>query len=71
MPGLQHLKQFRDELDALGNELTIRTKRGEPVDVLDLPKNIAPDADDLSSVSSVDSSDIGSLPDGSLQALAD
>ncbi len=45
MPGVEHLKQFRDELDSLGNELTIRARRGEPADILDLPENSAADAD--------------------------
>ena len=45
MPGLDQLKQFSEDVANLGNELTIREERGEPVIRVPFPVNISEDDD--------------------------
>jgi hypothetical protein len=45
MPGLDQLKQFSEDVANLGNELTIREERGEPVIRVPFPVNISEEDD--------------------------
>ena len=45
MPGLNQLKQFSEDIRAVGDEVKIRAQRGEKVPVLPLPQGIS-EADD-------------------------
>ncbi|MGL5957634.1 MAG: periplasmic-type flagellar collar protein FlcA, partial [Phocaeicola sp.] len=49
MPGLNQLKEFSKELLSLGDETTIRKKRGEPVRKIKLPRGVSQrdDSDDF------------------------
>jgi TPR repeat protein len=45
MPGLKQLKQFSQDVTALGNESSIRAERGEPFVTVPIPSDV-PDIDD-------------------------
>ena len=45
MPGLSQLKKFNSDILSLGNEAELRSKRGEKVGSLPIPKGIK-DVDD-------------------------
>ena len=45
MPGLDQLKQFSEDVANLGNELTIREERGEPIVRIPFPDNISAEDD--------------------------
>ncbi|MDE7391689.1 MAG: hypothetical protein K2M90_04390, partial [Treponemataceae bacterium] len=49
MPGLNQLKQFSNDIESLGDEVRIRTARGEKPSFLPLPQGIseADDSDDF------------------------
>ena len=49
MPGLNQLKQFSNDIESLGDEVRIRTARGEKPSSLPLPQGIseADDSDDF------------------------
>lgn len=45
MPGLNQLKKFTSDIRNIGNEIKIRSERGEPIEQISLPSNIS-EADD-------------------------
>ena len=45
MPGLEQLKQFSEDVAKIGNELTIREERGEPIVQVPFPTDISAEDD--------------------------
>ena len=80
MPGLEQLRQFSEDVEKLGNELTIREERGEPISRVPFPENISEedDSDDFvlgmpipSDSEETDSSDEGEIPEKDVSAEAE
>ncbi len=45
MPGLNQLKKFTSDIRTIGNEIKIRSERGEPIEQISLPSNISEEDD--------------------------
>ncbi len=78
MPGLDQLKQFSEDVANLGNELTIREERGEPIIRVPFPVNISEEDDSDDFVlgmplqnDSIDSDDTTQNDDLSAEGLRD